>query len=169
MDDMMCATAGRRRQVVAPVQALRGAQIDVGSATYTACDGDSGGPALLAPQVGAPESIVGIVSYAPPGCSGRATLTATAASLALIDGWLSADKALGKSGGCSVAVAPSDRPPHSGHHAPLSMLLLATGLFLRRRGHPSGHLTASARFSHKVPGHRGNGLEMMLPNRSERG
>lgn len=103
--DATGSTAGKRRQAAVPVQGLRGAFFDVGSATRTPCAGDSGGPALLRATADGQESIVGVVSYTRTGCTGETVMTATAAYLPLIDGWLARENQMlsEPGGGCTIS------------------------------------------------------------------
>jgi V8-like Glu-specific endopeptidase len=69
-------TAGTRRQVTAPLGAVRPALLEFDTANRGTCEGDSGGPALMKLD-GMTETIVGVTSFginlncAPPGFDSR--------------------------------------------------------------------------------------------------
>lgn len=128
--DTAADTAGRRRQVQVPVLGIGRGSVEVGIAERGPCLGDSGGPALLPPEGETTEYVVGVVSYSPRACDGGAVVTATAAYLPLIDGWLATESIAQGWGGCTVAQPGNTRGPA---HPLWPGLLLAGGLLTRRR------------------------------------
>lgn len=129
------ATAGRRRQARVPVLGVRGTLVDVGTAALGPCQGDSGGPALATEGAGTEERLVGLVSYSPRACDGRALLTAVSAYLPLIDGWLASEDRLRPepSSGCTATGRPRPRQGAEGAGL-LPFALLSFALLTRRRG-----------------------------------
>lgn len=126
------ASAGRRRQARVPVQEVRGALVDVGTAALGPCLGDSGGPALYTEGAGTEERLVGLVSYSPRACDGGALLTAVAPYLPLIDGWLASEDRQPPEppSGCT---ATGRRRPGVEGMGPLPFMLLSFALLVRRR------------------------------------
>lgn len=102
-------TAGRRRQVTAPVQGMLGPLLELGSQGVGPCAGDSGGSALWTGGPGQPELLLGLVSYVRRGCNGGSYVTVISQYLAEIDGWLSAwDHGESEpSSGCTMTSRPS--------------------------------------------------------------
>lgn len=124
-------TAGRRRQARVPVQAVRGAFVDVGTAALGPCLGDSGGPALFRDAADSEERLVGLVSYSPRACGGGALLTAISAYLPLLDGWLAGeDIAPEEPTGCSVT---GRELPSTGLASLWPWMLLCVALLARPR------------------------------------
>lgn len=132
LDGSAPMTAGQRRQGRMEVLTLRGALFEVTSPVLEACDGDSGGSVLAAPDGQQAEELVGVVSYAADVCSKTVTLTSPAAYPGLLERWRAHEAALGNAptggAGCAIAATRED-----GGMAGVVLLLLALGLRVRQR------------------------------------
>lgn len=133
LDGSAPMTAGQRRQGRMEVLTLRGALFEVTSPVLEACDGDSGGSVLAAPDGQPAEELVGVVSYAADVCGKTVTLTSPAAYPGLLERWRAHEAGLGNAptggAGCVIAATRED-----GGMAGVVMMLLALGLRVRQRG-----------------------------------
>ncbi len=84
-------SAGTKRQTTTTLSAYDAKFLQFYDGTHETCEGDSGGPALM--KVGGVETIMGVVSFGPQGCTMGATDTNVASYLSFIDTYVAPDLA----------------------------------------------------------------------------